>query len=179
MTYFIKRLMAAGVAVACWAIGLLFLAFVTTLTARSEPYKEAALHIENSGGGERTTGSSGTISIAKRYLHKNPTGMRYLWCMKFVNMVEQKAGRRGTGSNHTSSVFAYGSRVSRKSARAGDIVYRKRRGGGHVEFFVGWANSSKTAYRAITGNSCGKRGHRYVCEVTRSISKMQVVVRPK
>lgn len=119
-----------------------------------------------------------SVSIAKKYIGKNPTGQRYLWCADFINYVHRKVGVRSTKSRAARSFLQAGKRVSRKSARPGDVVYRARgRSGGHVELFVRWANKNKTKYVAITGNTCGKRGRRYVCQVTRSAKRMQVVVR--
>ncbi|MCB1476659.1 MAG: hypothetical protein H6883_07285 [Rhodobiaceae bacterium] len=133
-------------------------------------------------GGARSAvvGSQGrTVAIARSYIGKNPTGHAYLWCARFLNVVEKKAGRPGTGSAHSSSFLKYGQRVSRSAARPGDIVYRPRRGGGHVELFVRWADQGRTRYVAISGNSCGKRGKRYVCEVTRTVSGAHRFVRPR
>lgn len=125
------------------------------------------------------TGSPGRIVAAARAdIGRNPTGMRHLWCHAAVNRWVQKAGYRPTGSNHTSSALKW-QRVSRSAVRPGDVAYRPRRGGGHTEIFVRWADSGRTRYVAITGNSCGKRGARYVCEVTRPVTSAHRFVRPQ
>jgi hypothetical protein len=46
---------------------------------------------------------SGLVDQARRYVGTNPTGMGALWCARFMNMVLEKSGRRGTGSNMASS----------------------------------------------------------------------------
>ena len=152
------------------------LAVATPTLALAEPSDLVPARAETIA--PRSAGRAPTVEIARSYIGKNPTGMKYLWCAAFLNHVEKKAGRKGTGSAHSSSFLKYGQRVQRASARPGDIVYRPRRGGGHVELFVAWANPQRTAYRAITGNSCGKRGKRYVCEVTRTVTGAHRFVRP-
>ena len=122
-------------------------------------------------------GGSNVIAIARRSIGTNPTGQRLLWCMDFVNLVHDKAGLP-TGTRSSSSALGLGERISRIEAQPGDLVWRSRgRRGGHVEFFAGWTDATKTQYRAVTGNTCGPRGRRAVCEVTRSASRMQRVVR--
>ncbi|MGE0231171.1 MAG: hypothetical protein AB7O39_03110 [Flavobacteriaceae bacterium] len=160
--------------------GALRLACVLAVALPTLAYAEPSDLIPPQGGlnAPRSVGHSRIVAIARADIGKNPTGMRYLWCQAAVNRWVQKAGYRPTGSNHSSSSLKW-QRVSRASARPGDIVYRPRRGGGHVELFVRWANSARTRYVAITGNSCGKRGRRYVCEVTRTVSGAHRFVRPR
>lgn len=101
--------------------------------------------------------SSGAVSIAKRYLGGNPTRRSRLWCAAFMNMVEQKAGRRGTGSDAARSYLSYGQRVSRP--RPGDIVVLWRGGpngrSGHVGYFLADEGSH---IRIISGNHNRKVG---------------------
>lgn len=127
---------------------------------------------------QRSAGHSRIVAIARADIGRNPTGMRYLWCQAVVNRWVAKAGYLPTGSNHTSSALRW-QRVQRSAVRPGDVAYRPRRGGGHTEIFVRWADSGRTRYVAITGNSCGKRGQRYVCEVTRPVTKAHRFVRPR
>jgi uncharacterized protein (TIGR02594 family) len=98
-------------------------------------------------------GGSHVVSMAERYLGTNPTKMRRLWCANFIGMIEQKAGRSGSGSNFARSYASYGKAVSRKDVRPGDIAVMKRKGGGHVGYFVGWAPNGKAIL--ISGNSRG------------------------
>lgn len=145
-------------------------AYETRSHAAGAPLRVAAA--AKAGGGARI------VALARADIGRNPTGQRFLWCMDAVNRWVARAGYRPTGSRHSSSALRW-KRVPRAAARPGDVVWRSRgRRGGHVEIFAGWANPARTAYRAVTGNSCGPRGARRVCEITRPASRMQRVVRP-
>jgi uncharacterized protein (TIGR02594 family) len=68
---------------------------------------------------------------AGRYIGGNPTGRGSLWCARFMNMVLQHSGYRGTGSDLARSFASYGQRVS--GPQIGAIAVMGRRGGGgHV-----------------------------------------------
>jgi len=76
-------------------------------------------------------GSSNVVAEARRYIGGNPTGRASLWCARFMNMVLQHAGYRGTGSDLARSFASYGQRVS--GPQLGAIAVMGRRGGGgHV-----------------------------------------------
>ncbi len=75
-------------------------------------------------------GSSNVVAEARRYLGGNPTGRGSLWCARFMNMVLQHSGYRGTGSDLARSFASYGQRVS--GPQIGAIAVMERRGGGHV-----------------------------------------------
>jgi uncharacterized protein (TIGR02594 family) len=81
-----------------------------------------------------TTASSSTSNIvaeARRYIGGgNPTGRASLWCARFMNMVLERIGLKGTGSDMASSFASYGHRVS--GPQIGAIAVMHRRGGGHV-----------------------------------------------
>jgi uncharacterized protein (TIGR02594 family) len=75
--------------------------------------------------------SSAVVAEARRHLGGNPTGRGRLWCARFMNMVLERAGHRGTGSDMARSFASYGQRVS--GPRVGAIAVMSRgRGGGHV-----------------------------------------------
>jgi uncharacterized protein (TIGR02594 family) len=88
----------------------------------------------SAGFGGMTTsggfGSSNVVAEARRYIGGNPTGRGNLWCARFMNMVLQRSGFRGTGSDMASSFARYGQRVS--GPEVGAIAVMARRGGGHV-----------------------------------------------
>ena len=89
-------------------------------------------------GGVTTTGSfgsSGIVSEARRYLGGNPTGRGSLWCARFMNLVLQHSGYKGTGSDMARSFAHYGQRVS--GPQVGAIAVMSRRGGGHVGIITG------------------------------------------
>ena len=65
-----------------------------------------------SGFGASSFGSSGLVSEARRYLGGNPTGRGSLWCARFMNLVLQHTGYKGTGSDMAASFAHYGQRVS-------------------------------------------------------------------
>jgi uncharacterized protein (TIGR02594 family) len=75
-------------------------------------------------------GSSNVVAEARRYLGGNPTGRGSLWCARFMNMVLQRSGYRGTGSDLARSFASYGQRIS--GPQIGAIAVMGRRGGGHV-----------------------------------------------
>ncbi len=75
-------------------------------------------------------GSSNVVAEARRYIGGNPTGRGSLWCARFMNMVLQHSGYRGTGSDLARSFASYGQRVS--GPQVGAIAVMGRRGGGHV-----------------------------------------------
>jgi uncharacterized protein (TIGR02594 family) len=80
-------------------------------------------------------GSSGLVSEARRYLGGNPTGRGSLWCARFMNLVLQREGYRGTGSDMARSFASYGQRLS--GPQVGAIAVMGRRGGGHVGIVSG------------------------------------------
>ena len=61
--------------------------------------------------------------------------MGSLWCARFMNMVLEKTGHRGTGSAMARSFASYGHRVS--GPEVGAIAVMGRRGGGHVGIITG------------------------------------------
>jgi uncharacterized protein (TIGR02594 family) len=75
-------------------------------------------------------GSSSVVAEARRYIGGNPTSRGSLWCARFMNMVLQHTGYRGTGSDLARSFASYGQRVS--GPQIGAIAVMGRRGGGHV-----------------------------------------------
>jgi uncharacterized protein (TIGR02594 family) len=79
--------------------------------------------------------SSGLVTEARRYLGGNPTGRGSLWCARFMNMVLQHTGHKGTGSDMASSFAHYGTRIS--GPQVGAIAVMGRRGGGHVGIITG------------------------------------------
>jgi uncharacterized protein (TIGR02594 family) len=80
-------------------------------------------------------GSSGIVSEARRYLGGNPTGRGSLWCARFMNLVLQRTGYKGTGSDMAASFAHYGQRLS--GPQVGAIAVMGRRGGGHVGIITG------------------------------------------
>ncbi|MBR0698150.1 TIGR02594 family protein [Bradyrhizobium lablabi] len=93
--------------------------------------------VPNTGGviAEGSVGSSAIVSEARRYLGGNPTGRGSLWCARFMNLVLQHSGYRGTGSDMAKSFAKYGERIS--GPQVGAIAVMSRRGGGHVGIITG------------------------------------------
>jgi uncharacterized protein (TIGR02594 family) len=75
-------------------------------------------------------GSSDVVAEARRYIGGNPTGRGRLWCARFMNMVLERSGHHGTGSDLARSFANYGQRLS--GPQVGAIAVMGRRGGGHV-----------------------------------------------
>ena len=93
----------------------------------------ASIATSTASGGMATSsgfGSSNVVAEARRYLGGNPTGRRRLWCARFMNMVLERTGLHGTGSDLAGSFASYGQRVS--GPQIGAIAVMGRRGGGHV-----------------------------------------------
>jgi len=80
-------------------------------------------------------GSSNVVAEARRYIGGNPTSRATLWCARFMNMVLQRTGFQGTGSDAARSFASYGQRVS--GPQVGAIAVMARRGGGHVGIVSG------------------------------------------
>ncbi len=74
--------------------------------------------------------STNLVAEARRYIGGNPTGRGSLWCARFMNLVLQRSGYRGTGSDMARSFASYGQRVS--GPQIGAIAVMRRGGGGHV-----------------------------------------------
>jgi uncharacterized protein (TIGR02594 family) len=105
----------------------------------------------SSGFGSSSSGSSDVVSEARRYLGGNPTGRGSLWCARFMNMVLEHTGHRGTGSDMASSFASYGQRVS--GPQIGAIAVMGRRGGGHVGIITGIdANGNPIMISGNNGN---------------------------
>lgn len=85
-----------------------------------------------SGGSDS---SNNVVAEARHYIGGNPTSRATLWCARFMNMVLQHLGYRGTGSDAASSFASYGQRVP--GPQVGAIAVMARRGGGHVGIVSG------------------------------------------
>src|SRR5438034_6173517 len=61
--------------------------------------------VPNTGGVtmQDSFGSSNVVAEARRYLGGNPTGRGRLWCARFMNLVLQHSGYKGTGSDMATS----------------------------------------------------------------------------
>jgi uncharacterized protein (TIGR02594 family) len=107
---------------------------VARMQARGFAGTNASLPSSAAPGGMAISGgfgSSNVVAEARRYIGGNPTGRGSLWCARFMNMVLQHSGYRGTGSDLARSFASYGQRVS--GPQIGAIAVMGRRGGGgHV-----------------------------------------------
>jgi uncharacterized protein (TIGR02594 family) len=96
-------------------------------------------------------GSSNVVAEARRYLGGNPTSRGRLWCARFMNMVLERSGHHGTGSDLARSFASYGQRVS--GPQVGAIAVMGRRGGGHVGVVSGIdANGNPIVVSGNNGN---------------------------
>ena len=96
-------------------------------------------------------GGSDLVSEARRYLGGNPTGRGSLWCARFMNLVLEHTGHRGTGSDMANSFASYGQRIS--GPQVGAIAVMGRRGGGHVGIVTGVdANGNPIMISGNNGN---------------------------
>jgi uncharacterized protein (TIGR02594 family) len=111
---------------------------VAQMQARGFADSNASLASSTPSGGMTTSGGFGSSSLvaqARRYLGGNPTGRGSLWCARFMNMVLQREGHSGTGSDMARSFANYGQRIS--GPQIGAIAVMGRRGGGHVGIVSG------------------------------------------
>ena len=127
----------------------------------------AASHDSTVGTGG---GGSGLVAEARRYLGGNPTGRSSLWCAAFMNLVLERSGKTGTGSNMASSFARYGTRVSGPQVGAIAVMSRGRRGG-HVGIVSGIDSNGNPII--ISGNH-GRR----VAESTYSRGRIYAYVMP-
>jgi uncharacterized protein (TIGR02594 family) len=115
-------------------------------------------------------GSSGLVDQARRYVGSNPTGRSRLWCARFLNMVLERSGRSGTGSDMASSFSSFGNRVSGPQIGAIAVMSRGKRGG-HVGIVSGIDESGNPII--ISGNHNGR-----VAEATYSRGRVYAYVMP-
>jgi uncharacterized protein (TIGR02594 family) len=114
-------------------------------------------------------GSSDVVAEARRYIGGNPTGRGRLWCARFMNMVLERSGHHGTGSDMARSFASYGQRIS--GPQVGAIAVMARRGGGHVGVVSGIDASGNPI--VVSGNN----GNR-VREAVLSRSRIYAYVMP-
>ena len=108
------------------------------VAARPRGFVESSA-VPNTGGvifEDVAPSGSGLVAEARRYLGGNPTDRGSLWCARFMNMVLQHTGHRGTGSDMANSFANYGTRIS--GPQVGAIAVMSRGGrGGHVGIITG------------------------------------------
>ena len=139
--------------------------------AQAQQLGDANASMDASGGFAGGFGGSNVVAEARSFIGKgNPTGRSSLWCARFMNMVLQKTGHKGTGSDMASSFARYGQRVSGPQVGAIAVMSRGRRGG-HVGVVSGI--DAKGNPIIISGN----HGHR-VAESTYSRGRIYAYVMP-
>ena len=140
--------------------------------ARRGRYAAAAATAEASTSqGFGGFGGSNIVAEARRYIGSgNPTGRSSLWCARFMNMVLERSGHKGTGSDMARSFAGYGQRISGTQVGAIAVMSRGRRGG-HVGIVSGIDPKGNPI--VISGN----HGHR-VAEATYSRGRVYAYVMP-
>jgi uncharacterized protein (TIGR02594 family) len=127
---------------------------VAQVRARGLADSNASIATSSASGGMAMSGglgSSNVVAEARRYLGGNPTGRGRLWCARFMNMVLERTGLHGTGSDLARSFASYGQRVS--GPQIGAIAVMGRRGGGHVGVVSGIdANGNPIVVSGNNGN---------------------------
>jgi uncharacterized protein (TIGR02594 family) len=126
-------------------------------------------HRAASGESFGSGGFSPLVAEARRYLGGNPTGWAHDWCGKFMNLVLERTGHRGTGSNFALSFARYGRRLS--GPQVGAVAVMARNGGGHVGVVSGVLPNGDV--KVISGN----HGHR-VAESVYSRGRILAFVLP-
>lgn len=130
----------------------------------------AAAAAESTSQGFGGFGGSNVVAEARRYIGSNPTGRSRLWCARFMNMVLERSGHKGTGSDMARSFAGYGQRISGPQVGAIAVMSRGRRGG-HVGIVSGI--DAKGNPIVISGN----HGHR-VAEASYSRGRIYAYVMP-
>ncbi len=139
--------------------------------ARRGRYAAAAAVEASTSQGFGGFGGSNIVAEARRYIGSgNPTGRASLWCARFMNMVLERSGHKGTGSDMARSFANYGQRISGPQVGAIAVMSRGRRGG-HVGIVSGI--DAKGNPIVISGN----HGHR-VAEATYSRGRVYAYVMP-
>lgn len=116
-------------------------------TTSRKPARKAARRAASSAA--FAFGSSALVANARAYIGTNPTGRSNLWCARFLNMVLERSGRKGTGSDMASSFASYGRRISGPRVGAIAVMSRGKRGG-HVGIVSGIDESGNPII--ISGN---------------------------
>lgn len=125
----------------------------------------------------KSRGGGNHLAIARKYVGKNPTGWKRLWCARFIGYVLERAGRRGTGSNLAKSYARYGKAVSKGAVKPGDIAVLTRKGGGHVGIVAQPPKGGKVVL--VSGNSGGAGpGRRVVTERAYPVGRVIAWRRP-
>jgi uncharacterized protein (TIGR02594 family) len=110
----------------------------TVVATRTRGFVESSA-VPNTGGvtfEDVAPSGSGLVAEARRHLGGNPTDRGSLWCARFMNMVLQHTGHRGTGSDMANSFASYGTRISGPQVGAIAVMTRGR-SGGHVGIITG------------------------------------------
>ncbi|WP_049766148.1 TIGR02594 family protein [Rhodopseudomonas palustris] len=116
-------------------------------------------------------GFSNVVATARSFIGGgNPTGRSSLWCARFMNMVLERAGLRGSGSDMARSFASYGQRISGPQVGAIAVMSRGKRGG-HVGVVSGI--DAKGNPIVVSGN----HGHR-VAEASYPRSRIYAYVMP-
>jgi uncharacterized protein (TIGR02594 family) len=94
----------------------------------------ASVHIANAQSNQSNAVTTAAfnddlVSMARKYIGTNPTGMKRLWCGAFMDLVLRQTGHKG-GSNLALDYLRYGKHVP--GPQIGAIAVMGRRGGGHV-----------------------------------------------
>jgi uncharacterized protein (TIGR02594 family) len=116
-------------------------------------------------------GMSSVVAEARRYIGGNPTGRSALWCARFMNMVLERSGHQGSGSDMARSFASYGQRISGPQVGAIAVMSRGKRGG-HVGVVSGIDASGNPII--ISGNH-----NRRVAESTYSRGRVYAYVMPQ
>jgi uncharacterized protein (TIGR02594 family) len=91
------------------------------------------------------------VTEARKYIGTNPTAMQRRWCARFLNLVLNKTGYRGTGSDAARSFASYGRRIHEPRIGAIAVLSRgKNQNLGHVGIVTGVDQSGNPVI--ISGN---------------------------
>lgn len=134
---------------AAWCVGFILFGVAASHAAPRHHHH----HVAAAPAPERSFFQVGSdvVSAARSQIGNGAIyGRSNLWCARFMNVVLQRSGYHGTGSDMASSFAS----MPRTTARVGAIAVMSRRGGGHVGVVSGFDASGNPII--ISGNNAGR-----------------------
>lgn len=101
------------------------------------------------------------LDEARKFIGKNPTGWGSLWCARFMAMLAPDLAKKIDNPNWARD---WGDALRKTKPAPGAIAVLKRGKGGHIGVVSHIDKHGNPVI--VSGNACGRAGHRVVCERT-------------